>query len=106
VVNEAQYQARLIKKLDRLFPGCIIFKMDPGYLQGVPDLLILWQDRWALLEVKRSAESLEQPNQAYYVKKLHKMSFSAFIYPENEAEVLSALQQAFESSGRACVPQS
>lgn len=105
-MTEAQYQAALIKKLNRLFPGCLIFKMDPAYKQGVPDILILWNDRWALLEVKRSADSLEQPNQAFYVQMLHKMSFSAFIYPENEAEVLSALQQAFESSGRTRVSQS
>lgn len=94
---ESVYQARLIKKLNRLFPGCVILKNDSGYLQGIPDLLVLFGDRWAMLEVKPSEDSPAQPNQPYYVDKLDHMSFAAFIYPENERDVLDALQQAFQS---------
>lgn len=94
---ESKYQARLIKKLKRLFRGCIVLKNDDGYLQGVPDLIILYRDMWAVLEVKRSADAKHQPNQDYYVERWNEMSFAAFIYPENEEEVLSALQHAFES---------
>jgi hypothetical protein len=94
---ENKYQAGLIKRLEALFPGCIILKNDPGYKQGMLDLTILWQKFWASLEVKDSARAQVQPNQEYYVRRLDDMSFAAFIYPENEAEVLSALQQAFAS---------
>jgi hypothetical protein len=96
---ERSYQAKLIRELRRMFPGCIILKNDSLYLQGIPDLLILYRDRWAMLEVKRSESAVSQPNQSYYIDHLDKMSFAAFIYPENENEVLDDLQYTF-SAGR------
>jgi hypothetical protein len=96
---ESYYQAQLIKKLRDLFPGCVILKNDSSYLQGVPDLTILYGLMWAMLEVKVSADAKEQPNQRYYVEKLNEMSFASFIYPEIEEEVLRELQQAFEPQG-------
>jgi len=101
---ESVYQARLIKKLRRLFPGCIILKNDSDYIQGIPDLTILWGGRWAFLEVKASANADQQPNQEYYVNLANEMWFAAFIYPENEAEILDALQHALEPCGHAFVP--
>jgi hypothetical protein len=92
---ESAYQAKLIKRLNRLFPGCVIIKNDSGYRQGMLDLLILFEDAWAALEVKASEDSKHQPNQEYYVEKLDDMSFAAFIYPENEEDVLNALQRTF-----------
>lgn len=95
---ENRYQAQLIKKLEQMFPGCLILKNDSSYRQGILDLLVLWKDRWASLEVKDSEKSRVRPNQEYYIDRLDKMSFAAKIYPENEREILSALQQAFKSS--------
>lgn len=88
---ERRYQAELIKQLRELFPGCLILKNDSSYMQGVPDLIILYNDRWAMLEVKGSRDSAYQENQAYYVSELNRMSFAAFIFPENEEEVLHDL---------------
>ena len=99
-MTENQYQAKLIKKLKKLFPGCVVMKTDSGYQQGSLDLILLFRQFWAALEVKASVESRDRPNQRYFVEQLDEMSFAAFIYPENEAEVLSALQQTFEVSGR------
>jgi Holliday junction resolvase-like predicted endonuclease len=96
-VAENAYQARLIKKLYRLFPGCEILKNDSGYRQGLLDLTILFEDMWAALEVKAHAGAKEQPNQDYFVEKFNRMSFAAFIFPENKEEVLAALQEAFSS---------
>jgi hypothetical protein len=96
-VTENQYQAQLIKKLEKMFPSCFITKMDAQYKQGTPDLLILWKKFWAVLEVKISADAFSHPNQDYYIEQLGEMSFAAYIYPENEEEVLIALQQAFKS---------
>lgn len=90
---ESAYQALLIKKLEAIFQGCVIMKNDPNYRQGFPDLLILFNDRWAVLEVKQAADSPYQPNQEWYLDKLRRMSFSATIYPENEGEVLTALKE-------------
>lgn len=101
---ESVYQAQLIKKLRKIFPGCFILKNDPDYIQGVPDLVILWGDRWAALEVKASRSSPVQPNQEYYVALMAEMSFAAFIYPENEAEILDALQQALQPGRDSRVP--
>lgn len=91
---ESKYQAQLIRRLKRLLRGCIIIKNDTSYMQGLPDLLILYGDRWAMLEVKSDADAPEQPNQNYYIDLLDGMSFAAFIFPENEEDVLYELQHA------------
>ena len=92
---ESGFQDNLIKDLKSLFPGCMIFKMDQ--IQGIPDLLILYKNKWASLENKQSANAKRQPNQEYYVDKMNEMSFSRFICPENKEEVLRDLQSAFKS---------
>ena len=92
---ESGFQDRLINKLKDLFPGCMVFKMDQ--IQGIPDLLVLYKNKWASLECKRSAGAKRQPNQEYYVGKMNEMSFSRFVSPENKEEVLYELQQIFES---------
>ncbi len=97
-MNEGQYKTKIIKKLETLFPGCLILKNDASYRQGIPDLSVLYNDRWAMLEVKVSEKASTQPNQEHYVRVLDEMSFAAFIYPENEEAVLNALQSAFGSA--------
>lgn len=94
-MRENEYQAKLVKKLNRLFPGCYVMKLDTDYQQGIPDLLILFNDMWAILEVKAYGGAPQQPNQDYFIEKFNDMSFGAFIYPENEDEVLNDLQSAF-----------
>lgn len=94
---ESGFQDRLISDLERLFPGCMIMKLDSSYIQGIPDLLILYRNKWATLECKKSANARKQPNQTYYVDKMNEMSFSSFICPENKEEVLYELQQTFKS---------
>jgi hypothetical protein len=93
-MNETQYQRKLIKRIEKLIPGCSVIKNDPQYNQGIPDLLILYNDRWAMVEVKISADARAQPNQEYYVGVFDKMSFASFINPENEEDVLHDLQCA------------
>lgn len=95
--RENQFQRDLIRKLYDLFPGCTVLKNDSGYQQGIPDLTILYGDRWAVLEVKSHEGADEQPNQRHYITKFNEMSYSSFIYPENEEEVLDALEHAFRS---------
>lgn len=95
--SEGEYKRKLVAKISNMFPGCLVLKNDPTFLQGVPDLTVLWKDKWALLETKRESQAHVQPNQPYYVKKANDMSFAAIIYPENEEEVLHDLQQAFRT---------
>jgi hypothetical protein len=77
-------------------------------MQGIPDLLVLYRDRWAMLEVKtrrpRSSRDFE-PNQEWYLEQFNEMSFGACIYPQNEEEVLNDLQQTFRARRSARIPQ-
>lgn len=93
--RESNFQKNLKKELKDMFPGCIISKLDPNDIQGIPDLIILYKKKWATLENKRCANAEHQPNQDYYVNKMNQMSFSRFIYPENKDEVLDELQELF-----------
>lgn len=101
-MRENEYQARLKERISKMFPGCIIAKLDPNDIQGIPDLLILYGDAWAVLEVKKSRADANhpRPNQKYYVHLLNEMSFSRFIFPENEEDVLYELQQTFNARGK------
>ena len=94
---ENKFQANLVKELKTLFKGCIVMKNDSSYIQGIPDLLILYGNKWASLECKKSKSASKRPNQEYYVGLMDKMSFSRFISPENKEEVLHDLQQAFKA---------
>lgn len=97
-MRENKFQKSVIDELKERFPGCMILKNDSSYCQGIPDLIILWEDRWATLECKRSEDAPHQPNQDYYVKRMDEMSFSSFIYPENRQEVLDDLERTFRDS--------
>ena len=94
---ESKFQKELIDEIKREYPGCIILKNDPDYIQGFPDWTILWEDKWAVLEAKRDKNSRKQPNQEHYVEKLDGMSFSRFVYPENKEEVLNERRKTIKS---------
>lgn len=95
-MKESQFQFIVKNRLEDIFPGCIILKNDPTYIQGFPDLLVLWNNKWAALECKRSEGSSRRPNQEYYIHRLDDMSFASFIYPENMEEVLDDLERSFK----------
>lgn len=95
---ESKFQSDLIKEISKMFIGCIVLKNDANYIQGFPDLLVLYEGKWAALECKRSRRDTFQPNQEYYLDYLDQMSFARVIYPENKEEVLDELQQAFRSN--------
>lgn len=107
-MRENSFQPQFIKRLESLFPGCVVLKNDSEYRQGIPDLLMLWRKHWAAFEVKRrrprSSADFE-PNQEYYIDLLDAMSFAACVYPENEEEVLDALQRQFQTRRQTRVPQ-
>ena len=94
---ENGFKTKLINKLKLIFPGCIVVHLDPNEIQGIPDLLVLWGDKWAALEGKKSATAPARPNQHYYVELMDKMSFARFIYPENKDEVIADLDIYFNN---------
>lgn len=96
-MKESKFQGDLIKELKTVFPGCVVLKNDASYIQGIPDLLVLYKNKWCSLECKQSSRASKRPNQEYYVGLMNDMSFSSFIYPENKDEVLDELYRYFMS---------
>jgi len=94
-LREGAYQTKLISKLEDLFPGCVILKNDASYTQGIPDLIILYKKKWAMLEVKSYKTANTQPNQQYWIDRLDQMSYASFICPDTEEGVLYELQLTF-----------
>lgn len=94
---EGRFKDDLNRELLSRFPGCYILKNDPSYLQGVPDILVIWNDRWAMLEAKRASGAARQQNQDYYINLFNEKSFAAFIHPGNMEEVLDGLESAFQA---------
>lgn len=95
---ESKFQSNLIKEIKSRFPGSVVIKNDPTYIQGIPDLFIFFKNKWAALECKKSAGATHRPNQDYYISYLNDMSFASFIWPENKEEVLDAMARSFEGS--------
>lgn len=92
---ENRFKTKLVNELKDMFPGCMVLHMDPNEIQGIPDILVLYKDRWAALEGKKNAYASHRPNQEYYVDLMDRMSFASFIFPENKDEVLDALYLYF-----------
>lgn len=100
-MKESGFQKSVKDEIENGFPGSIVIKTDPSLKNGIPDLIILYEDKWAALEVKRSKNAPHRPGQDYYIHRMNKMSFASFVYPENRKEVLNELQRSFESKRNA-----
>ena len=94
---ERDFQKNLIQELKERFPGCMVMKNDSSYIQGIPDLTVLYRDRWVVLELKRASGSSRRPNQSFYVEKLNEMSYAAYIHPGNKEQVLDEVQRSFKT---------
>lgn len=95
---ENKFKTGLVKDLKKRFPGCMVVHLDPNEIQGIPDLLVLYRDRWAALEGKKTGKASHRPNQDYYVAKMNEMSYASFIYPENKEEILDELERSFTTA--------
>jgi len=96
-MNESDFQYDVIKEIEAAYPGVIVLKNDPRYLQGFPDWTILYKKNWAALEIKISRNARKQANQKFWVHTANSMSYSSFLFPENRLEVLNELQYALRS---------
>lgn len=95
-MREAEFQRKLITEIKDRFQDCVVIKNDADYIQGIPDITVFWGNHWATLECKKSARASHRPNQDYYVDKMNRMSFSAFVYPENMEDVLDDMERSFK----------
>lgn len=100
---EKDFQASVIKEVKERFPGAIVTKLDAAHLQGIPDLLVLYNDRWATLECKKDIRASHRPNQDYYVNRMNEMSFSRFISPENRKDILDEMERSFQTCRESCI---
>lgn len=88
-------QGNLIKEIEKRYPGCIVLKNDANYKQGIPDLTIMYHDKYAVLETKADKNSSYRPNQETYLRLFDDWSFGRRIQPENKEEVLNELDAFF-----------
>lgn len=91
---ENKFKTNLISEIESRFPGAIVLHIKPPP-QGIPDLLVLFNDHWAALEGKIAPDASHRPNQDYYVEMMNKMSFASFIDPMNKEAVLNAMERSF-----------
>lgn len=94
---ERDYQLVLMEKIESKFPGCQIFNLTPLRILGIPDLLLLYENHWAMLETKRAIGSHRQALQEHYIALFDDMSFARFIDPSTEREILNELQRSFST---------
>lgn len=99
---ESEFQANLIKELEARFPGCVVLVKPGYYIQGFPDLLVLFKTFWVVLECKRKKPTSHddfEPNQEWYLERLDNLGegpcFATVIYPENREEILDEIQRSF-----------
>lgn len=100
-MTEGEYQTSFLDKVRLMLPNingkkCIILKNDSGQLQGIPDWVVYYGKLYAMLEIKRTKYAQRRPNQPYYVDLFNYMAYSAFVYPENEQQILSELNEYFK----------
>lgn len=94
--RESEFQARLIRRIKTEIPGTTVLKNDANYIQGFPDLTILHDNRFAILENKRSSSASHRPNQDFYIRKFDSDgAFSVFMDPEHEEEIMRGLKMYF-----------
>lgn len=91
---ESDFKGETLKEIRELFPGCEILHNDANFIQGIPDTLVLYQSKYAMLEWKRHANAAKQVNQDYYIDKFSDWSYASFIEPANKEAVLNELQSA------------
>ena len=92
-------QSVVVKRLEKEFPGCIVLFNDPQTRPGIPDLVMFYQDRYFMLETKRSTNAKRQPNQDYYIGVFDDWGFARFVSPENLEGVIDEIQQSLRPGG-------
>lgn len=92
---EGKFKKQAKDRIAEMLPGCFMHEMKMGS-QGIPDTLIIFGERWALLEFKESENAHRQPNQKYYVDLFNSWGYASFVYPENVETVLQELDEWFD----------
>lgn len=97
-MKETFFERKLVEEIKDLYPGAIILKTDPSYINGFPDRLTLLGNTWFAFETKKGINSRHRPNQDYYISLLNNMSYARFVFPENREDFLNEILATFRSS--------
>lgn len=75
--------------------GCRVIKQDPaiGKQKGIPDLLLLKEGWWGMLEIKAAKNSSHQPGQDDWVAWADDNSYGKFVYPGNWEQIKEELEE-------------
>lgn len=98
-VLERKFKKKVIEELHDIYPGAVLIGLDPEEIQGIPDLLFLYGPFWGTFETKRNLFSPVRPNQAFWVDKMNRMSYSSFLFPENKNDVFQDLDKTLLGRG-------
>ena len=95
-MRESDFQKTLIIRIEQQWPDAIVLKNDSSHVQGIPDLVIFYRNKYAMLEVKKAPNASLQSNQDYYIDLFTKWGvFAAFVYPENVEYIFDGLKRYF-----------
>lgn len=91
--EEQKLQTKLATALRAL--GAKVIKQDPtiGRQRGIPDLLILKDGWWGMIECKAHKNSKKQAGQTDWILWASQNSYGRFVYKENYDEVLAELKE-------------
>lgn len=89
--TEIPFERKFCKKLRDLHPDVYVMKNDASLVQGFPDRVIYFHDKYAILEFKRSANASRRPNQDWYINNFAQYTYSSYVYPENAEQVFNDL---------------
>lgn len=100
--KETVVQADLIKWLKGLTRNITVLKIsvDAGVPQGFPDVLVLHNDGFIVIEVKKNAEADFQPNQKYYLARFNAMAKGEALvyYPEVAGFIKGKIRNILKNS--------
>lgn len=95
---ESEFQSKLVKELQELIPECLVLVKPGFYVQGFPDLMVLYKTQWVALECKRKTPTRDddyEPNQEWWIRELDEMGYAAMICPENRKEIIDEVFRTF-----------
>lgn len=93
MAEESALQTKLANALRAL--GAKVIKQDPtiGRQRGIPDLLVLKDGWWGMLECKAHRNSPKRPGQQEWIDWCNSQSYGRFIYKENYDDILNELKE-------------
>jgi hypothetical protein len=92
-VKESKFEQDFCRRLRNVDKDVIVVKLTG--ISGIPDRIVLYHDKFVLLEFKRSKNASHRPLQDWYIDHFDGWGLARFVYPENGEEVFSEVLDWF-----------